>query len=72
MTKKLVKNDKEKMLGGVVAGIADYFKQDPTVWRVGVVLLAVLTGLVPILVFYFVAWFVMPGDDAGADYTVVD
>ena len=72
MSKKLVKNEDKKMVGGVIAGIADYFNQDPTVWRVGVVLLAVLTGLFPILVFYFVAWFVMPGKDGDVTYKVVD
>jgi len=51
------------MVGGVLAGFSNYFKNDVTLWRVGIVALALLTGILPVLVFYFAAWFVMPDKD---------
>jgi len=72
MKKKLVKNTDNKMVGGVIAGIADYFDQDPTFVRVLVIALAIITGLVPVLIFYFVAWFVMPDKDGDIEYRVID
>lgn len=49
----------DKMLGGVCAGVADYFGIDPTIVR----LLAVVAGVVffPLAeIGYIVAWAVMP------------
>lgn len=69
--KKLQRDENKKMLGGVLAGFSHYFKNDVTVWRLGVVLLAILTGILPVVVFYLIAWFVMPVKD-DANYTVVE
>lgn len=63
MNKKLQRDEKHKMLGGVMAGFSNYFKQDVTIWRLGIVLLALVTAVIPVLVFYFIAWFVMPPKD---------
>lgn len=40
MEKKLYKSNKNKMIDGVCAGIAEYFNIDPTLVRIGAVLLA--------------------------------
>lgn len=72
MAKKLTKKVDTKMLGGVISGIADYFNQDPTLLRVAVVALAILTGILPVVIFYLVAWFIMPDGGTDVEYTVVD
>lgn len=54
-----------------MSGFADYFGSDVTLWRVGVVLLALLTGIIPVLIGYFIAWYLMPSKH-GVEYTVVD
>ena len=59
MKKKLYKSN-EKMLDGVVAGIADYIGMDPTLGRVLMVLIALFTGFIPALIFYAVCMFIMP------------
>ena len=71
MTKKLQRDEKNKMVGGVLAGFSNYFKNDVTIWRIGVVVLAIVTGVIPVLVFYLVSWFIMP-DKGDAEYRVVE
>jgi phage shock protein C len=59
--KRLVRNTDNKMIGGVCAGVADYFGLDPTLVRILTVVGAVL-GLGSVVVAYVVAWAVMPTD----------
>ena len=44
MEKKLYKSNKNKMIDGVCAGIAEYFNVDPTLVRLGAVLLTCVAG----------------------------
>lgn len=71
MKKKLQRDHKQGILGGVIAGFSDYFKHDVTVWRVGVIILAIVTGVLPVVIFYLASWFVMPEKD-DVEYTVVE
>jgi phage shock protein C len=57
--KRLVRRTDNKMIGGVCAGVADYFGLDPTLVRVLTVVGAVL-GFGSVVVAYLVAWAVMP------------
>jgi len=56
--KKLTRSEKERILGGVCGGLAEYFGFDPTLVRLAFVLLA-LAGGVGLLV-YIVLWIIMP------------
>jgi phage shock protein C len=56
--KRLMRSSRDKKLGGVCAGVADYFDLDPTIIRV-VWLLAVLFGGTGLLI-YIVLWIVLP------------
>jgi phage shock protein C len=56
--KRLMRSSRDKKLGGVCAGVADYFDLDPTIVRV-VWLLAVLFGGTGLLL-YVVLWIVLP------------
>ena len=69
MPKKLQRDEDNKLLGGVMAGFANYFKHDVTIWRVGFVALAIVTGILPVVVFYLISWFIIPEKD-GVVYTV--
>lgn len=44
MEKKLYKSSKNKMIDGVCAGIAEYFNVDPTLVRLGAVVLTCIGG----------------------------
>ena len=67
MARRLMRNSEGAVLAGVAAGFADYFGVDPTLIRLGFVLLAVFGGSG--LVLYVVSWVLMPsaGEGAGAD-----
>ena len=59
--KKLYKSRKNKMIGGVCGGLAEYLNMDPTIVRVIAAILCLLKGL-GILV-YLILCIVMPYDD---------
>ena len=45
--KKLYKSDFDQILTGVIGGVGEYFDVDPTVLRIGFVLLLVISGIFP-------------------------
>ncbi len=49
-----------KVLTGVLAGIAEYFNYDPTLVRLLFVLLVLVTGIIPGVLVYILAALVMP------------
>lgn len=50
-----------RMLAGVAAGVADYFDVDPTLVRIGFVVLAFMGGLaIPL---YLAGWLLIPDDE---------
>lgn len=59
--KRIYRNQREKILGGVAAGIADYFDIDVAWVRLAFVLSVFLDGLG--LLAYVIAWIVFPKDD---------
>ena len=71
MKKKLERDESKKMLGGVMAGFSNYFKHDVTIWRIGIVGLALVTAVIPVVAFYLISWLVMPVKDR-VEYTVID
>jgi phage shock protein C len=62
MSKKLTRSVHNKMLGGVCSGMADYFDLDVSLVRLIFVALDLVTGLVPMLLFYIIAWIVIPAE----------
>jgi phage shock protein C len=60
MAKKLTRLEKDKMIGGVCAGLGEYFEIDYTLVRLIFVALALMTAIFPMLVFYIIAWIVIP------------
>lgn len=60
MNKRLYRSSSDSMLAGVCGGIAEYFELDPTLVRVGYVLLSLLSAGFPGLLVYFILWVVMP------------
>ena len=62
MAKRLTRSEENKMIGGVCAGLGDYFDIDHTLVRLIFVALGLLTVLFPMFVFYVVAWIVIPAE----------
>lgn len=57
--KRLTRSLRDKMIGGVCGGIAKYFDVDPTLVRVGYILLSIFTIFSGVIA-YFILWLVMP------------
>lgn len=58
--KKLYKNSAEGKIMGVCAGLADYFEVDVTLIRLLVLAIIFFSGIIPGIIFYFIAGIVMP------------
>ncbi len=59
MTQRLTRS-RDKLLGGVCSGIAEYFGWDPSLVRVGYVVLSVLSAAFPGILVYIIMWIVVP------------
>jgi phage shock protein PspC (stress-responsive transcriptional regulator) len=59
-----LKRSHNKMIAGVCAGIAEWLGWDPTIVRVGYVLLSVLSAAFPGILVYIILWLVMPPPDS--------
>jgi phage shock protein PspC (stress-responsive transcriptional regulator) len=57
-SKRLTRSSNDRMLGGVAAGMADYFGVDPSVMRILWVLVALVGGTG--LLVYVVLWVALP------------
>ena len=58
--KKLYRSSENKILAGIIGGLGEYFDIDPTVLRLGWLLVFVFTGIFPGLLAYFVAILIVP------------
>jgi phage shock protein PspC (stress-responsive transcriptional regulator) len=58
--KKLTRDTNNKMLAGVLSGIARYTDSDVTLWRVGFAIGFIFTGFAPLGIAYIFAWILMP------------
>lgn len=58
--KRLYKDDQDKKISGVCAGVADYFGIDPNLVRIGYLILTVLTAVVPCALIYLACAVVLP------------
>lgn len=63
--KRFYLSQTDKKLSGVCGGIGEYFDIDPTLVRLGWIVLTVLTGIVPGIVGYIIAAIVIPHKDEG-------
>jgi phage shock protein C len=57
---KRLYRSKEKMLAGVLAGIADYLNMDPTIVRIIYVILSIASIGFPGFVAYLIMWAIIP------------
>jgi len=58
--KRLYRSTKNKVIAGVLAGVAKYFKIDPIIIRLVFIFLMLITALVPMIVLYFIAAIIIP------------
>ena len=58
--RKLYLSKKEKKIFGVCGGIGEVYDIDPTLVRLVVVFLGFATGILPLVLTYFIAWVIVP------------
>ncbi|MBR1445259.1 MAG: PspC domain-containing protein [Firmicutes bacterium] len=59
---KRLKLSKNRMIGGVCGGIAEYFNLDPTIIRIIWALFTLVFHMTPIVI-YIICWAIIPGSD---------
>ncbi len=60
MVKRLYRSSRDRKLAGVCGGLGEYFGVDPNLVRLLVFLLALSTGVIPVLITYAAAWLTLP------------
>jgi phage shock protein C len=66
---RLYRSRTDRKIAGVCGGLGQMLDVDPNLVRIAFVLLAVVTGFIPMLVAYVAAWLLVPYEGA-ADVTV--
>jgi phage shock protein PspC (stress-responsive transcriptional regulator) len=59
--KKLYRSKTDRKIAGVAGGLSEYLNVDPTVIRLGFLLLALPGG--PSILIYFVMWIIVPEEE---------
>jgi phage shock protein C len=60
INKKLYRSINNSMIGGVMAGIADYFNIDVTLVRVLYVFITIFSAVFPAILVYLICWAIIP------------
>jgi len=58
--KKLYRSQTDSKIAGICGGIGELYELDPTIVRLVVALLALITGIVPFSIAYIVGWIIIP------------
>ncbi|MDO8267294.1 MAG: PspC domain-containing protein [Moraxellaceae bacterium] len=61
--KKLKRSRTDKMLGGVLGGIARHYELDATVLRIIYVLVSLFSAAFPGMIVYLILWVLIPLED---------
>jgi phage shock protein C len=67
MNKKLFRSKTKKMIAGVCGGLAEYFDIDISVVRLIFVGISLITAVVPMVIFYIIAWIIIPVEEPKKD-----
>ncbi|MFZ2522680.1 MAG: PspC domain-containing protein [Minisyncoccia bacterium] len=59
-TKRIYKSNTNKVVFGVIGGVGEYYDMDPTILRLGYILIGIVTGFMPALIGYFIGAIVVP------------
>lgn len=62
--RRLRRSRKQKMIAGVIGGLAEYFDRDVSLLRLLYVLISVLSAAFPGIIVYLILWLVIPLADA--------
>ncbi|HFE63881.1 MAG TPA: PspC domain-containing protein [Caldithrix sp.] len=58
--KRLYRSLTDRKISGLCGGIGEVYNVDPNLLRLLVVLLLFVTGILPVLITYIIAWIIIP------------
>ena len=58
--KKLHRSRTDRMIAGICGGLGEMTSVDPTLMRLGLVFIGIITGIVPMIVAYIIGWIIIP------------
>jgi len=58
--KKFFRSSSNKKIAGICGGIGELTDTDPTIIRLGVIVLCFATGFFPLFIGYLIAWWIVP------------
>ena len=58
--KKLYRSRRDRIICGVIGGVGEYFEIDPTLLRLVWLVIVIFSGVVPGLIVYILACFIVP------------
>ena len=58
--KKLYRSEQNKIFGGIIGGLGEYFEIDPVLLRLIWLIILIATGIIPGLIVYIIALFIVP------------
>ena len=70
-SKRLMRSSNDKLLGGVCAGLAEYFDFDPVLVRIAYAFLTIFSAGFPGLLLYIILAILMPEAEREDEYTDV-
>ncbi len=63
--KRLYRSKENRVISGVIGGLGEYYNVDPVLLRLGYIFLAVFTAIIPGIVAYIIAIFIIPEKPGG-------
>lgn len=66
LSRPLRRSRNDRVIAGVVAGLARYFSMDATLLRVLYVLVSIISVAFPGVLAYVLLWFLIPEEDAAS------
>lgn len=58
--RRLYRSSKNRVIAGVCGGLGEFLKMDPVIIRLIFIVLAFITAIVPMIIFYIIAWIIIP------------
>jgi len=57
---RIYRSETDKFIAGICGGVAEMYKFDPTIVRLIVIFLALVTAAIPVVIVYIIGWIVIP------------
>jgi phage shock protein C len=58
--KKIYRSTEDRKIAGICGGIGELLNVDPTIIRLMLIFLCIVTAVMPLVLTYIIAWFIIP------------